>query len=111
LKFDASSLPVVLVTMEGKGFNEVDLQDQARYNVRNQIATVQGASIPMPFGGKFRQIMAYADRKALEARGLTLSDVVKSLDQTNLILPAGDAKIGSTDYFIYSNSMVPMSTS
>jgi len=107
LKFDASSLPVVLVTMEGKGFNEVDLQDQARYNVRNQIATVQGASIPMPFGGKFRQIMAYADRKALEARGLTLSDVVKSLDQTNLILPAGDAKIGSTDYFIYSNSMVP----
>jgi len=107
LKFDASSLPVVLVTMEGKGFNEVDLQDQARYNVRNQIATVEGASIPLPFGGKFRQIMAYADRQALQARGLTLEDVVQSLDQTNLILPAGDAKIGSTDYFIYSNSMVP----
>jgi hydrophobic/amphiphilic exporter-1 (mainly G- bacteria), HAE1 family len=107
LKFDASSLPVVLVTMEGKGFNEVDLEDQARYNVRNQIATVQGASVPLPFGGKFRQIMAYADRKALEARGLTLFDLVSSLNQTNLILPAGDAKIGSTDYFIYSNSMVP----
>jgi hydrophobic/amphiphilic exporter-1 (mainly G- bacteria), HAE1 family len=106
LKFDASSLPVVLVTMEGKGFGEVELQDQARYNVRNQIATVQGASIPMPFGGKFRQIMAYADRKALEARGLTLHDVVNALNQSNLILPAGDAKIGSTDYFIYSNSMV-----
>ncbi len=107
LKFDASSLPVVLVTMEGTGFSEVALQDQARYNVRNQIATVQGASIPMPFGGKFRQIMAYADRKALEARGLTLHDVVNALNQSNLILPAGDAKIGSTDYFIYSNSMVP----
>ncbi len=107
LKFDSSSLPVVLVTLEGKGFNEVSLQDQARYNVRNQIATVQGASIPMPFGGKFRQIMAYADRKALEARGLTLHDVVNALNQSNLILPAGDAKIGSTDYFIYSNSMVP----
>ena len=107
LKFDASSLPVVLVTMEGTGFSEVELQDQARYNVRNQIATVQGASIPMPFGGKFRQIMAYADRKALEARGLTLHDVVNALNQSNLILPAGDAKIGSTDYFIYSNSMVP----
>jgi len=106
LKYDASSLPVVLVTLEGKGFSEVDLQDQARYNVRNQIATVQGASIPMPFGGKFRQIMAYADRKALEARGLTLHDVVNALNQSNLILPAGDAKIGSTDYFIYSNSMV-----
>jgi len=106
LKYDASSLPVVLVTLEGKGFSEVDLKDQARYNVRNQIATVQGASIPMPFGGKFRQIMAYADRKALEARGLTLHDVVNALNQSNLILPAGDAKIGSTDYFIYSNSMV-----
>ena len=78
LKFDASSLPVVLVTMEGKGFSEVDLQDQARYNVRNQIATVEGASIPLPFGGKFRQIMAYADRQALQARGLTLFDLVQS---------------------------------
>lgn len=107
LKFDASSLPVVLVTMEGKGFSEVNLEDQARYNVRNQIATVQGASVPMPFGGKFRQIMAYADRKALEARGLTLFDLVNSLNKTNLIIPAGDAKIGSIDYFIYSNSMVP----
>lgn len=106
LKFDASSLPVTLVTVEGQGFSQVDLEDQARYNVRNQLATVSGASIPMPFGGKFRQIMAYVNRNALQARGLTLNSVVHSLNQTNLILPAGDAKIGSTDYYIYSNAMI-----
>ncbi|MFZ0657310.1 MAG: efflux RND transporter permease subunit [Candidatus Binataceae bacterium] len=106
LKFDASSLPVTLVTVEGQGFSQVDLEDQARYNVRNQLATVSGASIPMPFGGKFRQIMAYVDRNALQARGLTLNSVVHSLNQTNLILPAGDAKIGATDYYIYSNAMI-----
>jgi HAE1 family hydrophobic/amphiphilic exporter-1 len=106
LKFDASSLPVTLVTVEGKGFNQVELEDQARYNVRNQLATVEGASIPMPFGGKIRQIMAYVDRQALQARGMTLNSVVEAINHTNLILPAGDAKIGNTDYYIYSNAMV-----
>jgi len=107
LKYDASSLPVVLVTAEGKGFGQTELEDAARYVVRTQMATVQGASIPMPFGGKFRQMMAYVDRRALQARGLSLNDVVSAVDSSNLILPAGDAKIGNTDYFVYSNSMLP----
>jgi len=106
LKFDASSLPVTLVTVEGKGFSQADIEDQARYNVRNQLATISGASIPMPFGGKIRQIMAYVDRQALQARGLTLNSVVDAINQTNLILPAGDAKIGNTDYYIYSNALI-----
>ncbi|MHB8383489.1 MAG: efflux RND transporter permease subunit [Candidatus Binataceae bacterium] len=106
LKFDASSLPVTLVTVKGQGFSQVDLEDQARYNIRNQLATVSGASVPMPFGGKFRQIMAYVDRNALQARGMTLNSVVNALNDTNIILPAGDAKIGSTDYYIYSNAMI-----
>ena len=106
LKSGASSLPVTLVTVAGKGFNEAQLHDQAQYNIRNWIATVSGASVPPPFGGKERQIMAYVNRDALEARGLTLMDVVHSLNGANLIIPAGDAKIGSTDYFIYSNSMI-----
>ncbi len=106
LKFDASSLPVTLVTVEGKGFSQADIEDQARYNVRNQLATVSGASIPMPFGGKIRQIMAYVDRQALQARGLSLNSVVNALNDTNLILPAGDAKIGDTDYYIYSNALI-----
>ena len=61
LQYDASSLPVVLVTLEGKGYDETQLEDQARYNVRNQLATVPGASAPIPFGGRFRQVMAYAN--------------------------------------------------
>ena len=106
LQYDASSLPVVLVTLEGKGYDETQLEDQARYNVRNQLATVPGASIPIPFGGRFRQVMAYANSQALQARGLSLMDVVHALDTSNLILPAGDVKIGSKDYYIYSNSMI-----
>ena len=107
LKYDASSLPVLLVTVAGHGYSQTQLEDTARYTVRTQMATVRGASVPLPFGGKFRQIMAYVDRNALQVRGLTLNDVVNSLNDSNLILPAGDAQIGTTDYFIYSNSMAP----
>jgi HAE1 family hydrophobic/amphiphilic exporter-1 len=106
LKSDASSLPVSLVTVAGEGFSEAQLRDQAQYNIRNQLATVAGAAVPPPFGGKYRQIMVYADREALEARGLTPMDVVHSLNDANLIIPAGDAKIGDTDYFITTNSMI-----
>jgi hydrophobic/amphiphilic exporter-1 (mainly G- bacteria), HAE1 family len=106
LKSDASSLPVTLVTVAGEGFSEAQLRDQAQYNIRNQLATVAGSAVPPPFGGKYRQIMVYADREALEARGLTLMDVVHSLNDANLIIPAGDAKIGDTDYFITTNSLI-----
>jgi hydrophobic/amphiphilic exporter-1 (mainly G- bacteria), HAE1 family len=107
LQYDASSLPVVLVTLEGKGYGETQLEDSMRYNVRNQLATVAGASVPIPFGGKFRQVMAYVNSQALQARGMSLMDVVHAIDQSNVILPAGDAKIGPIDYYIYSNSMIP----
>jgi hydrophobic/amphiphilic exporter-1 (mainly G- bacteria), HAE1 family len=106
LKSGASALPVTLVTVSGEGFTEAQLRDQAQYNIRNWIATVRGTSVPPPFGGKYRQIMAYLNRNALQARGLTLMDVVHALNTANLIIPAGDAKIGSTDYFVYSNSMI-----
>ncbi|HVN85291.1 MAG TPA: efflux RND transporter permease subunit [Candidatus Binatia bacterium] len=106
LKFDASSLPVTLVTVAGEGFSEAQLRDQAQYNVRNQLATVGGSSVPPPFGGKYRQVMIYANREALQARGLTLMDVVRKVNDANLIIPAGDAKIGDTDYFVDTNSLI-----
>ncbi|HZZ07496.1 MAG TPA: efflux RND transporter permease subunit [Candidatus Binataceae bacterium] len=102
----ASSLPVVLVTVSGKGFRQAQLRDQAQYNIRNFIATVQGASVPPPFGGKYRQIMVYLDHDSLQARGLTPMEVVHALNRANLIIPAGDAKIGTLDYFVYTNSMI-----
>src|SRR6202051_4981182 len=106
LKFDASSLPVCLVTFKGEGLNETALRDLAQFQVRNQIASVPGASVPQPFGGKYRQIMVYADPYKLEAHQLSLMDVVRSVNESNLILPAGDVQIGPLDYNIYTNSQL-----
>src|SRR5437763_5514574 len=107
LKFDASSLPVCLVTLKGEGLDETKLRDLAQFQVRNQIAGVPGASVPQPFGGKYRQIMVYADPYKLEAHQLSLMDVVRSVNNSNLILPAGDVRIGPIDYNLYTNSQLP----
>ncbi len=106
LKFDASSLPVCLVTLKGQGLNQTELHDIGQFTIRNQIAVVKGAEIPPPFGGKYRQIMVYVDPYELASRQLSPMDVVKALNQSNLILPAGDVKMGPFDYYVYSNSMV-----
>jgi HAE1 family hydrophobic/amphiphilic exporter-1 len=106
LKFDASSLPVCLVTLKGEGMNETQLRDLGQYNVRNQIANVPGASVPQPFGGRYRQIMVYVDPLKLEAHQLSVMDVVRAVNDSNLILPAGDVRIGPLDYNIYCNSQI-----
>ncbi len=106
LKFDASSLPVCLITLKGQGLDETQLRDIGQFAVRNQLAAAPGASVPPPFGGKYRQIMVYVDPKKLQANQLSLMDVVRSINNANLILPAGDAKIGPFDYNIYTNSQI-----
>jgi HAE1 family hydrophobic/amphiphilic exporter-1 len=107
LKFDASSLPVCLITLKGEGLDETQLHDLGQYTVRNQIANVPGASVPQPFGGRYRQIMVYVDPLKLEAHQLSPMDVVRQVNEANLILPAGDVKIGPFDYNLYSNSQAP----
>ena len=107
LSFDASSLPVCLVTLKGAGLNETQIKDLAQFQVRNQIANVQGASVPQPFGGTYRQIQVFVDPVKLEAHQLSLMDVVQAVNDSNLILPAGDVRIGNRDYNIYANSQVP----
>jgi hydrophobic/amphiphilic exporter-1 (mainly G- bacteria), HAE1 family len=107
LKFDASSLPVCLITLKGEGLNEIELHDLGQYTVRNQIANVPGASVPQPFGGRYRQIMVYVDPMKLQAHQLSPMDVVRQVNESNLILPAGDVKIGPFDYNLYSNSQAP----
>ncbi len=106
LKFDASSLPVCLVTLKGEGLNQTELHDIGQFTIRNQIAVVQGAEIPPPFGGKYRQIMVYVDPYKLASRQLSPMDVVNAVNNSNLILPAGDVKMGPFDYYVYSNSLV-----
>jgi HAE1 family hydrophobic/amphiphilic exporter-1 len=106
LKFDASSLPVCLITLKGEGLTETRLRDLGQYAVRNQVANVRGASVPQPFGGKYRQIMVYVDPIKLEAHQLSPMDVVRGVNASNLILPAGNTRIGPFDYSLYSNSQV-----
>src|SRR5271167_2405282 len=106
LKFDASSLPVCLITLKGKGLSESKLRDLGQFDVRNQVASVPGASVPMPFGGRYRQIMVYVDPLKLEAHQLSVMDVVRTVNDANLILPAGDVRIGPTDYSLYANSQI-----
>ena len=106
LNSDASGLPVCLVAVSGAGLTEAELHDNAQIPIRNQIAVIQGASIPPPFGGKYRQIMVYVDPYKLASRELSPMDVVNSVNNSNLILPAGDVKMGPFDYYVYSNSLV-----
>jgi multidrug efflux pump subunit AcrB len=107
LGMTASTQPVCLVTLKGEGLNETRLKDLAQYQVRNQISNVQGASVPQPYGGTYRQIQIYVDPLKLEARNLSLNDVVTAVNNSNLILPAGDVRIGSKDFNIYANSQFP----
>src|ERR1700721_3162041 len=104
LKFDASSLPVCLLTVKGEGLNETQLHDLAQFQIRNQIpGAVKGAGIPPPFGGKYRQVMVYVDPYKLIARQLSPMDVVNAVNQENLILPAGGVKMGPFGSYFFSH--------
>ena len=103
-KFDASSLPVCLITLKGEGLTETQLRDLGQFTIRNQLAGVPGASVPPPFGGKYRQIMVYVDPAKLQAYQMSPMDVVRAVNNANLILPSGDVKIGPYDYTIFTNS-------
>ena len=107
LKMDASSLPVCLVTLKGDGLSETQLKDLAQNVLRNQLAAVKGAAVPQPFGGRWRQMMLYVDPFKLESHEMSPMDVVRSLNESNLIVPGGDVQIGRFDYGIYANSQVP----
>src|SRR5271163_1916234 len=106
LKVDASSLPVCLLTVKGEGMNETQLHDYLQFQIRNQIAGVPGATVPPPYGGRYRQVMVYVDPQKLQANELSPMDVVRATDESNLILPAGDVRIGPLDYNLYTNAQV-----
>src|SRR5579864_6215290 len=107
LQVSASSQPVVLLTVQDPNLNETQLHDYLQYQIRNQIAGVPGATVPPPFGGKYRQLMIYVDPVKLQAHELSPMDVVRATNSSNLILPAGDVRMGPMDYNIYTNAQVP----
>ena len=104
LKYDASSVPIVQLSLSSDTLSEQDVYDLGQNFIRTQLATIQGATIPPPFGGKQRQVMVDIDPNALYARGLSATDVSTALSQQNLILPAGTAKMGDREYFVRLNS-------
>jgi CzcA family heavy metal efflux pump len=104
LKYDASSVPVLQLGLSGEGLTEQDLYDLGLNFIRTRLATVQGASVPLPWGGKTRQIMVDLDPQALYAKHLSPYDVSTALNAQNLILPAGTARVGNTEYLVKTNS-------
>jgi len=104
LKYDASSVPIVQLSLGGKGISQEQLYDLGQNYIRGQVATVEGASVPLPYGGQQRAIMVDAEPTQLAARHLTESDISAALNAQNLIAPSGTEKIGDREYIIGSNS-------
>jgi CzcA family heavy metal efflux pump len=104
ITYSASSVPVLQLSLSGQGLSEQSLFDIGTNFIRTQLATVQGASIPYPYGGKQRQVQVDIDGRALQAKGLAPSDVVNAFAAQNIILPAGTAKVGSYEYLVETNS-------
>ena len=106
LPFDpTSTVPACIVALDSKTQSESVLYDVGRYEVRNMVMAIPGAVAPVVFGGKVRVVLAYLDRQKMQARQITLTDVMNALDRYNLFMPTGDAKFGDIDFAIDSNSM------
>ena len=104
LKYDASSVPILQLSLSGEGLSEEDLYDLGLSFIRPRLANVQGASIPLPYGGKVRQVQVDVDPNLLYAKHLSATDVSTAFNQQNLILPAGVARIGDREFVVKLNS-------
>jgi multidrug efflux pump subunit AcrB len=105
VSYNASSVPVLQLSLSSDRLNEQQLYDYGIYNLRQQLAPVHGVTFPTPDGGKYRQIMVDIDPAKLEAKGLTPADIVNAVNAQNLTLPSGLAKIGDTQYTVRTNAM------
>jgi multidrug efflux pump subunit AcrB len=104
VQYNASSVPVLQVSLSSDTLNEQQLYDYGIYRVRQQLAPIPGVTLPTPAGGKYRQIMVDIDPNKLLARGLTPLDVVNAVNAQNLTLPSGTAKIGDKQYVVRTNA-------
>jgi multidrug efflux pump subunit AcrB len=104
LNYSASTVPIIQLALSGKGMSEQTLSDLGTNTIRTQLVTVPGAALPLPFGGKTREVQIDLDPAALQARGLSGQDVALALATQNLILPAGTQKIGRFEYTMQLNN-------
>src|SRR5712672_2109294 len=108
ISYNASSVPILQLGLSGQGLSEQQLNDLGLNFIRPQLATIQGASVPIPYGGKVRQIMVDINSQQLLAKGLSPMDVVNAVNTQNVVLPSGTAKIGATEYNIGLNGTPSM---
>jgi multidrug efflux pump subunit AcrB len=104
IQYNASSVPVLQLGLSGQGLDEQRLNDLGQNNIRTQLATIEGAQTPFPYGGKQRQIQVDIDLPALQAKGLSPADVVNAVNAQNLIVPSGTMKIDKFEYAVETNS-------
>ena len=107
VQFNASSVPVLQISLSSDKLNEQQLYDYGIYQMRQALAPILGITLPTPYGGKYRQVMVDLDPGALNARGLTPNDVVNAVNAESLTLPSGDAKLGNQQFIVRVNNMVP----
>jgi multidrug efflux pump subunit AcrB len=104
VQYNASSVPVIQLSLSSDKLNEQQLYDYGIYQVRQQLAPIQGITLPTPYGGKYRQIMVDLDPDAMRAQGLTATDVVNAVNGESLTLPSGDAKMGDKQFIVRVNA-------
>lgn len=107
LRSEPANLPVVLAAISGEGLSESQLYSIGYYAVRNKMGGLKGVQIPHPFGGKFRQMMVYVDPAKLQAYHVSATDVVEAMQKSNLVLAAGTARMGGTDYQVHPRNTLP----
>lgn len=107
VQFNASSVPVLQISLSSETLSEQQLYDYGIYRIRQQLAPIPGITLPTPSGGKYRQIMVDIDPAKLVAKGLTPLDVVNAVNAQNLTLPAGTAKMGDKQYVVRTNATAP----
>jgi multidrug efflux pump subunit AcrB len=110
IQYSASTVPILQIGLSGHGLSEQQLFDLGANFIRVQLADVEGAAIPWPYGGKVRQVQVDLDTAALQAKGLSPLDVVNAISAQNIILPSGTSKIGSYEYDVEANGS-PLTTS
>jgi multidrug efflux pump subunit AcrB len=104
VQYNASSVPVIQLSLSSDTLNEQQLYDYGIYQIRQQLAPIQGITLPTPYGGKYRQIMVDLDPDAMRAQGITASDVVSAVNAQSLTLPSGDAKMGDKQFIVRVNA-------
>ena len=107
VQYNASSVPVLQLSLASDTLNEQQLYDYGIYQIRQALAPIPGITLPTPYGGKYRQIMVDLDPDALRARGITPADIVSAVNAQSLTLPSGDAKLGDRQFIVRVNSVAP----